>query len=256
MENVTWTNGGCREAGGTPGARTHRGQGRGRGPHRLSLFIFSEEACLWPKWLPGASHGDMAAFVKSDPLPVPWARHHLMKSCLPLAGAAVFKISLKTHPRWPWAAHFLYQEHTTHPSWAARSPWQGDALIDSKLRAPGSSPPPLCLLSHAVSHWSRSARDGFWRPERGLAESNLCVWGGRPRTPCPRPWTRTSRCASRTAGPACLPGRCHGLRSGPLPSRWNFCELSLAPNKHLGSAACSHLCVLCIPYPVLPGQPT
>lgn len=180
--------------GGTPGACTHRGQGRGRGPHRLSLFIFSEEACLWPEWRPGASHGDMAAFVKSDPLPVPWARHHLMKSCLPLAGAAVFKISLKTHPRWPWAAHFLYQEHTTHPSWAARSLWQGDALIDSKLRAPGSSPPPLCLLSHAVSHWSCSARDGFWRPERGLAESNLCVWGGRPRTLDPHEQMCFSHC--------------------------------------------------------------
>lgn len=38
--------------------------------------------------------------VKSDPLSICWARHDLIKSCLPLVEAAVFKISLETHPRW------------------------------------------------------------------------------------------------------------------------------------------------------------
>jgi hypothetical protein len=46
------------------------------------------------------SAGNMAAFMKSDPLPVPGAKQDLMKSCLPLAGAAVLNIFLKTHPRW------------------------------------------------------------------------------------------------------------------------------------------------------------
>ena len=89
---------------------------------------------------PGASDGNMAAFVKSDPLPVPWARHDLMKSCLPLAGAAVFKISLKTYPRWPRAVHFLYQEHSARPSGAGWSPGAGRrALTACELRALGSS---------------------------------------------------------------------------------------------------------------------
>lgn len=103
------------------------------------------------------------------PLPVPWARRDLMKSCLPLAGAAVFKISLKTHPRWPRAAHFLYQEHNTHPSWVGWSLWQGHALIDSKLSSLGSSPP-LCRLGHAISLWSCSAHDGPWQLERGVEQ--------------------------------------------------------------------------------------
>lgn len=77
-----------------------------------SVFPFSQEVCLWPKWLQEHYTGNMAAFVKSDPLPIPWARHDLMKFCLPLAGAAVFKIYLKTHPRWPQADHFLYVSNT------------------------------------------------------------------------------------------------------------------------------------------------
>ena len=103
-------------------------------------------------------------------LPVPRARHDLMKSCLPLAGAAVCKISLKTHPRWPRAAHFLYQEHNTRPSWVGWYLWQEHALIDSKLASLGSSPPPLCCLGHTISLWSCSACDGPWQLERGLME--------------------------------------------------------------------------------------
>ena len=110
------------------------------------------------------------------PLPVPRARHGLMKSCLPLAGTAVFKISLKTHPRWPRAAHFLYQEHNTRPSWAGWSLWQGHALIDCKLASLGSSPPPLCCLGHTISLWSCSACDGPWQLERGLMEQWSAVF--------------------------------------------------------------------------------
>lgn len=211
LENVTWTNRGRQEVGGT---------------QTVSVYFLRGGMSLTKMAARSIAQGHGCFCEIRHPLPVPRARHDLMKSCLPLAGAAVFKISLKTHPRWPQAAHFLYQEHNTRPSWAGWSLWQGHALIDSKLASLGSSPPPLCCLGQAISLWSCSG------PQH------------------------TSGSASRITGPVHTPGRCCRLGSAQLPSRWSSYGLSLARNKHLRSAGCSHLCILRVPHPVFPGQPT
>lgn len=187
------------------------------------------------------------------PLPVPRARHDLMKSCLPLAGAAVFKISLKTHPRWPRAAHFLYQEQNTRPSWVGWSLWQEHALIDSKLASLGSSPPPLSRLGHAVSLRSCSARDGPWQLDKGLMKQWSALFRFREASrgdPAadPRPTQAALLLESQ--------GQYTAQADVQLPSRWSSCGLSLARNKHLRSAGCAHLCVLRGHHPVFPGQST
>lgn len=91
------------------------GQGHNEEARQTCLCLSSLKRCaLYQNVCQEHDTRNMVAFVKSDLLSVPRARHDLIKSCLPLVGAAVFKISLKTHPRWPQAAHFLHARNIMH----------------------------------------------------------------------------------------------------------------------------------------------
>lgn len=123
-----------------------KGAGRAqRGGQTWTWFCFSSlRRCAFSQHgCQEQDAGNMVAFVKSDPLSVPWARHDLIKACLPLVGAAVFKSSLKTPPRWPQAS----------PSWAGWSPLRRDGFIDHKSSwFCGSSLHPF--QPRALGHWS------------------------------------------------------------------------------------------------------
>lgn len=195
----------------------------------------------------------MAAFVKSDPLSVPWARHDLMKSCLPLAGAAVFKISLKTHPRWPRAAHFLSARNTACVPLGPPVPLQGDGLIDhNELRAPGIFSSALCPFGDALLRWACRAQGGSWGPERGPLSGCVSRRGG----PSPDPRPSRSRCAMCTAGPARVPVRCQqaALQASALPHGIPV-KSALSPDRRLGPAPIRLPRVLHTPHLVPPGQP-
>ena len=59
-----------------------------------------------------------------------------------------------------------------------------------------------------------------------------------------------------TAGPARVPVRCQQAALwASAPGRWSSCEVSLDPDGHIESIPFSHLCALCAPPLVLPGQP-
>lgn len=194
--------------------------------------------------------GAMAACVKSDPVSVPKARHDLRKSCLPLAGAAVFKISLKTHPRWPRAAHFLHTANPVHAPLEGLVPTAWRYLIDHVSSGLwGFSPHPFCPFGNAISlRCCRVLGGGSWGPERALTEWQSAAW-----SLCPGLRLCRSRCSTFVAGPAHLLVTCQpaALWATAL-GRWGSCGLSLAPNKLLGSAplfsvSFAHLALCCQP---------
>lgn len=130
------------------------GQGHNEEARQICLCLSSLRRCaLYQNVCQEHDTGNMVAFVKSDPLSVPRARHDLIKSCLPLVGAAVFKISLKTHPRWPQADHFLHTRNIMHIP-LGRAGLHSREMASLTTRAQGSVALLLILRPHALSHSS------------------------------------------------------------------------------------------------------
>lgn len=139
------------------------------------------------------------------------------------------------------------------------SPGQRDGCIDHKGSGLcGSSLHLFC--PRARSHWSCRVQGWNLGPERARAEQpSLRVGEAGCTGPFPTPWTRQEQMCNAKyrprlcTSPSQMPA---GRTQATAPGRWNSCVFSLTPDKHLGSAAFSHLCVLCTCHLVLPGQPT
>lgn len=255
LETHGWVSGG-RQA---PQYTLYMSEGQGkaimsRPDIHSALFVFSEEACLLPAWLPGAIHREHGFFcVKSDPLSIPRARHDLIKSCLPLVGAAVSRFPWKHIPDGPGQLTSCAPGTQCRPSWRAAP--HSREMASLTTWAQGSvALLPILSASWAISHWFCRAGAGGRGPERGLAEYQSS-WGDRLHGSSLHLQPCRNRCAMWTTdlGPAPLAARCQQAALRPLPfGRESACVLSLPQDQHLGCAAYSHLC-LCTPHLVLPG---
>lgn len=152
----------------------------------------------------------------------------------------------------------VHQEHSALPSWVGWSPWLADGLIDHRSSGLWDLLPIFSVPCLCHQPWPCRAPGVVLGPGRGLAEQQpLCVGRLASRDPSPELRPARSRWAVCVAGPACLPVMCQQPAFWATAlGRWSSYALSLSPDKHLGAAPSSHLCVLCTPYLVLPGQPT
>lgn len=117
---------------------------------------------------------------ETGPLPEPGARHDLMKSCLPQARAAAFKILLKTQPRWPRHSLPVQQERGVRPSQVAALGQGLSGLHGSpELRV-------LRLPPHPVPGW-QCCQPRCWGPERGLIVQAVLGYQEAGLSP---PWQR------------------------------------------------------------------